>query len=171
MPSRLKSLMVREYSDRLQSIGDMFAVSYSGLKISENNELRTKLAKSGNRLMHVRNRLFRIALEEVGLEGMIPFIDGPTGIVSGEDIITAIKIINTYIKGHQGIEVKGGYFEGRVVSPEEVEQISQIPSREVLISQIMTAVQAPVAGAASVLQSLLRKIVLTVKEVGNVKQI
>lgn len=169
MPSKLKSLMVKEYSDRLQSIGDMFAVSYSGLKISENNELRTKLFKSGNRLMHVRNRIFRIALEEAGLEEMIPFIDGPTGIIFGEDIISALKMLNTYMKDHQGIDVKGGFFEGRVVSPAEIKQLSQIPSREVLISQVMAAAQAPVAGAASVLQSLLRKFVLTVKEVEKVK--
>jgi len=169
MPSRLKELMVEEYSQQLNSMSDMFAVCYSGLKVAENNALRTELCNSGNHLMHVRNRIFKIALQNAGLDGFAEFIEGPTGIVFGEDIINGIKIINKYVKEHKGIEVRGGYFEGRILTPAEVKELSQIPSREVLISQIMTVIQAPVTGVASVLQALVRKLVLTVKEIEKTK--
>ena len=169
MPSRLKTLMVEEYSEQLNSMGDMFAVCYTGLKVAENNELRTELSKSGNYLMHVRNRIFKIALQNAGLNDFIPFIDGPTGIVFGEDIINGIKIINKYVKEQEGIELRGGYFEGRIITPAEVKELSEIPSREVLISQVMTVVQAPVTGVASLLQTLVKKLVLTVKEIEKIK--
>ena len=169
MPSRLKTLMVEEYSAQLNSAGDMFAVCYTGLKVAENNELRTELFKSGNRLMHVRNRIFKIALEKAGFEDFVPFIEGPTGVVFGEDIINGIKIIHKYAKAHKGIELKGGYFEGRILSPVEVQELSQIPSREILLSQVMTVVKAPVAGVASLLQTLIRKLVMTVKEIEKTK--
>ncbi|MFC1479057.1 50S ribosomal protein L10 [Planctomycetota bacterium] len=169
MPSRLKTLMVEEYSHQLNSMGDMFAVCYTGLKVAENNELRTELNKSGNFLMHVRNRIFKIALQNAGLDDFAEFVEGPTGIVFGEDIINGIKIINKYAKKNKGIDVRGGYFEGRILTPAEVMELSQIPSREILISQVMTVIQAPVAGVASVLQALVRKLVLTVKEIEKTK--
>lgn len=169
MPSRLKEMMVDEYSQHLNAAGDMFAISYTGLRVSENNRLRTELFESGNRLMHVRNRVFKIALENVGLEDFVPFVDGPTGIVFGENIINGIKIVTRHIKEHEGIELKGGSFEGRIITSEEVEALSRIPSREVLISQVMSAVQGPVSGLASLFQTLVRKLVLTVKEIEKTK--
>jgi len=170
MPSTLKKLMVKEYTDMLRSVPNMVAVSYTGLRVEDTDRLRTELYGCGNKLVHVRNRIFKIALKDVGLEEFGRYVEGPTGVVVGKDIVGGIKVLNAFRKEFDGFTVRGGYVEGEVLTPEEVQELAVIPSREVLLARLAGAMQAPVVGVASVLQSVIRQLVLTVKEIEKSKE-
>ena len=168
MPGRIKKLMLSEYENALKDSPDMFLISYSGIKSDDNTALRTKLGESGSSLMHVQNRIFRKALEKLELAELAKYVEGFSGVIYGEDVISAVKGLEDYVK-EKKVEILGGYFEGEFLSPDEVIALSKIPSKEVLYSQVMQMVQAPLTGVVNALQAVTRKLVMTVKEIEKTK--
>lgn len=169
MPGRIKTLMLDEYKNYLNEIDDLVILRYSSVSVQETNGLRTVLFDGGNSMMHVRNRIFRKALKDTGKEKLVAFIEGPTAVICGDDVIAGIKAVKEFLRDKKEMEFSGGCFEGEILSSAEVLRLSEIPPRPVLLAQIIAAVNAPVAGVASLLQGLLQKLVLTVKEIEKKK--
>ena len=164
MPGRLKELMLKEYEQRFENIGNVFLIRYSGLDMHETNELRRRIFDSGNTMFHVRNLILTRALDTVGLAEFARYVAGPSAVVYGDDVIAGIKVVSEFAKENGNVEVHGGYFDGEVLTPEEVKELAGLPPREVLLAQLMGAMRGPVTGVASALQGLLQKLVLTIKE-------
>ncbi len=169
MPGRIKELMLKEYLGKLKDAQSLFLVQYPGIKADDNNQLRKKLNDSGNSLLHVKNTLFQKALKEIDLSDLTDAVEGFCGIVFGDDVISAVKTVDEFSKDFKNLKVSGGYFEGQILSAEEMKALSSIPPREVLLAQVMGAIQGPVAGVPSLLNSLLSKLVMTVKEIEKTK--
>lgn len=169
MPGRLKQLMLKEYLSALESSDSMFVIKDAGLKVSENDYLRSKLHESGSSMLHVHNRIFTKALESKDIGRIGEAINGPSAVVIGDDVVAAIKAVADFAKEHKQVELQAGYFEGDILDRDELVALSKIPPREVLLCQLMSAMQAPVTGVASVLQNVMQKLVCTLKEVEKQK--
>jgi len=167
--------MVRqEKIDRVEEIKEIFKKSYgliftdhSGLKAEDAVAVRDRLAEVNSYLKITKNTLAYIAAKDVfkdlDLEGVFK---GPTSlIVSGEDIITTAKIIENFSKDKDTLKVKAGLLENRLLSAEEVDKFASLPSREVLLTNLVVSVKSPIIKLVNVLNAVTVNLVLVMEAI------
>jgi large subunit ribosomal protein L10 len=124
-------------------------VDYRGLNVAQVTELRKQLREAGVEFKVYKNTLTRRATEAVGLEGINDVLVGPNAIAfSNEDVVAPAKIINEFAKKNEALEIKAGIIEGTISSVEDVKALAELPSREGLLSMLLSVLQAPVRNFA-----------------------
>jgi large subunit ribosomal protein L10 len=160
MPTEQKSQTVKDLEKEARECKGLIITSYKGLKTVEFNEMRQKIRAFKSEYRVVKNSLTRIALKNAGMEELAKALQGPSAIVIERgDALATIKAVFDFAKTHENIKVSGGYFDGRVLTDKELKTLSSLPSREVLISQLLGTLQAPMVNLVSVLQAPMRDLV------------
>lgn len=173
MPSSKNIETVRGLADKLRDSKSIVFMNYKGVSAPVDNELRKKL-KSEQDLEYfvVKNRLFKIALKEAGVEvDLGDSLKGPTAfIVSYGEPTAATKVVaSTFKDSSDAFVAKGGVFESRFVDAETVEAISKIPSREILLSQLLAAMQSPIQRLHTALDFNISQIARVLKSISEKK--
>lgn len=155
----LKGRVVSEVTEKLQKSSSAVVVDYRGLTVDEVTELRKKLREAGVEYKVYKNTLVRRAAQELGISELNDeLLVGPNAIAFGyEDPIAPARIISEFIKTHPKLELKMGVVEGEFYNKEKVEELSQIPSREMLIAKLLGSLKAPVSNFAYMLDALIKK--------------
>ncbi|CAI8845981.1 MULTISPECIES: 50S ribosomal protein L10 [Bacillus] len=144
-----KQQVVTEIADKLRESKSTIVVDYRGLTVSEATELRKNLREAGVEFKVYKNSLTRRAAESVEMAELNEFLTGPNAIAfSNEDVIAPAKVLNDFAKDHEALEIKAGVIEGKLVSLDEVKAIATLPSREGLLSMLLSVLQAPMRGLA-----------------------
>ncbi|PFH85320.1 MULTISPECIES: 50S ribosomal protein L10 [Bacillaceae] len=144
-----KKQVVTEVAAKLRDSKATVVVDYRGLNVAEVTELRKQLREAGVEFKVYKNTLTRRAAEEAGLAGLNESLTGPNAIAfSMEDVIAPAKVINDFAKKHEALEIKAGVIEGNVATVEEVKALAELPSREGLLSMLLSVLQAPIRNFA-----------------------
>jgi len=144
-----KKQIVADIQEKLQASASTVVVDYRGLSVAEVTELRKQLREAGVEFKVFKNSLTRRAAEAAGLEGLNENLTGPNAIAfSNEDVIAPAKILNDFAKKHEALEIKAGVIEGNLATVEEVKALAELPSREGLLSMLLSVLQAPMRGFA-----------------------
>lgn len=144
-----KKHIVGEISDKLKNSVSTIVVDYRGLDVSELTELRKQLREAGIDFKVYKNTMVRRAAEEAGLKGLNEFLTGPNAIAfSTEEVVAPAKILNSFAKEHEALEIKTGVIEGTITSVEDVKAIAELPNREGLLSMLLSVLQAPMRNFA-----------------------
>ena len=144
-----KQVQVQEITEKFQSAASIVVVDYRGLNVAQVTELRKQLREAGVEFKVFKNTLVRRATEVAGVEAINEFLTGPNAIAfSNEDVIAPAKIINEFAKKNEKLEIKAGIIEGTVASVEDVKALAELPSREGLLSMLLSVLQAPVRNFA-----------------------
>lgn len=144
-----KQAVVQEIADKFKSAASVVVVDYRGLTVSQVTELRKQLREAGVEFKVYKNTLVRRATAEVEQEELNEFLTGPNAIAfSNEDVIAPAKIINDFAKVNEQLEIKAGLIEGTFASAEDVKALAELPSREGLLSMLLSVLQAPVRNFA-----------------------
>jgi large subunit ribosomal protein L10 len=144
-----KKQIVDEISDKMKNSVSTIIVDYRGLDVSEVTELRKQLREAGIDFKVYKNTMTRRAAEAAGFEGLNEVLTGPNAIAfSTEEVVAPAKILNNFAKDHEALEIKAGIIEGTVTSVEEVKAIAELPSREGLLSMLLSVLQAPMRNFA-----------------------
>jgi len=160
MPTTLKKETVQELQTVTKESLGIIITSYGGLKTVEINEIRQKIRPFKAEYRVVKNSLTKIALKNAGFEALGDMLDGPSAVVIERgDTIATLKAVFEFAKTHEALKVTGGCFEGKVLTGKELKAISALPSREVLIAQLLGVLQGPATNLVSVLQAPLRDFV------------
>jgi large subunit ribosomal protein L10 len=155
MPNPTKIDKVRELSERLTASEAAVFAGYRGLTVHDAGDLRSTLAEVDTRFAVVKNTLAKLALKEFGLEGLEPFVDGPTAIAFvGSDPVTAAKRLLEASRRYPVLELKGGFAEGRVLSAEQIRALATLESREVMLAKFAGLAKSQMGRMAWMLQSL-----------------
>jgi large subunit ribosomal protein L10 len=134
-------------------------------------DLRFRLRKASSSYLVVKNRLTAIAADRVGLSYLRDHLTGPTGIVFTEDDPTQpAKVLADFIKQRAPLKIKSGVVEKTLYTGPQVEQLASIPSRDVLLTQVVSAIQGPLAGLAMCLQAIPQKLVGTLHALAEKRQ-
>ena len=143
MVNELNRLITAELTEQFNAMSHCVVVSYERLTAEEAVALRAGLRGKDVRMTVVKNRLARLAFEAAGMGGVTELLSGQCAIVSGgEDMPSVSKAVTDWIKAAKKLEVLGGYADGRVLDAQGVEKMAKIPARPVLLSMMVTAVQA-----------------------------
>jgi large subunit ribosomal protein L10 len=131
---------------------------YRGLSNAEITAFRRKLRESSISLRVVKNTLARIAVSEAGMEYLVESFNGPVAIAygSGELNEPARAILDYIKKSKLEIGITGGYADGKKLTKEEVAILSKLPSREILLSQILAGMQSPIYKLVATLNAPLQ---------------
>lgn len=150
-----KQQHVEVISEQLKNSVSTVLVDYRGLTVSEVTELRKQLRDAGIEFKVYKNTMVRRAADSVGLSELNEFLVGPSAIAfSNEDVIAPAKIIHEFAKKHEALEIKAGVIEGSFVSVEDVKSIASLPSREGLLSMLLSVLQAPVRNFAYAVKAI-----------------
>ena len=165
-----KAQVVAEIKEKLQSSSSVVLADYRGLTVSEATKLRSQLREAGVEYRVLKNTLIRRAANEVGIEGLDPFLEGPTAVAFSVDPVAPAKVLADFAKGTKTFKIKAGVLEGKVVDVTQVQALADLPSREVLLAQVLRGMQAPLSGMANVLQGPIRKLGYALEEVRKLKE-
>ncbi|MEE9584070.1 MAG: 50S ribosomal protein L10 [Candidatus Brocadiales bacterium] len=159
MASTINALITKELTTRYQGVHNCMVVDYQGINALEADDLRRDLCAKKMRLEVVKNSLAKLAFKGVGNGGLVELFSGPTAIVAGgDDPVVLAKTLVDWSKKVPALSIKGGLVEGRLVSTPEVEQLSKLPSREVLYAQIATLFKSPMTRFAMAVSAPLQKL-------------
>jgi large subunit ribosomal protein L10 len=160
MPTAEKKSTVDTLTKEVKECTGLVVTAFKGLKTTEINEFRQKLRPLQGTYKVVKNSLTRIALKNAGLEALAEALKGPSAIVIEKgDPIATIKAIFDFAKSHENIKVNAGILDGKLLSDKELKAVSSLPTREVLIAQLLGTLQAPMVNLVSVLQAPMRDLV------------
>ena len=145
-------------SEKMKNAASFIVVNYRGLNVAEATDLRKQLRDSDVEMHVVKNTIIRRAAEAAGVEGLEDVFVGPTAIAfSEEEVVAPAKIMVEFAEEAPALEVKGGYMEGEVVSIETIEAVAKLPSRDGLLSMLLSVLQAPVRNTALAFKAVAEK--------------
>jgi len=148
-----KEQLVVELRDKISGAAALYYTDFTGLNVKRMTDLRRKLRAAGVEYVVIKNTLALRAVAESGL--VSPKLKGPTGIVVGKDALLAAKVLTDFAKANdQRPEVKGGVYEGKEVDAAMVAKLAAIPPRDVLLSMLAGALQAPLGAMLGALEAL-----------------
>jgi large subunit ribosomal protein L10 len=156
MPTPRKEEIVKELGEILSRARIAILTDYRGLKVDEITDLRRRLGEVGAEYRVVKNSLTRLAAQQAGKEGLNQIMDGPTAIAYSYDDVTApAKAVTEFIRATRSqLTVQGAIMDDKVLSVADVTELASLPSREVMLSRVMGAMQSPIAGLVGVLNAV-----------------
>jgi large subunit ribosomal protein L10 len=166
-----KKQMVMDIGERLNRAQSVVFVDYCGLNVGKVTELRAKLRESGAEMKVFKNTLGKRAVTEFGIVELEQYLEGPTaGIFSIEDPVSGPKILKEFARKNKQLIIKGGSLEKKVLDAEGVKALADLPSREVLLTQVVVGMQGPLSGMLNVLQGPQRKFVYALEALKREKE-
>ena len=166
-----KAATVAEITTRLKASSTAVLADYRGMTVGQMRDLRSKLRDGNIEMMVVKNTLARRAAKAAGYEPLSAELVGPIAMLVAADAGSApARILNDYIRANRKMVIKGGLLEGQVVKADTVTELADLPSREVLLSRLLGAMQAPLGNLASVLQAPMTKLARTLDAVRSQKE-
>ncbi len=162
---------VNEIKEKIEAAHSIVLVNYRGLNVADATELRKRFRESGTDYHVYKNTMMKRAFEDLGMEDVQEFLVGPSAIAFGmEDAVSPAKVANDFAKENDAIEIKAGVLDGKVISAQEVKDLAALPSREVLIAQVLGGLNAPIQGFANVLNGNIRGLAVVLQAIAEKKE-
>ncbi|MBR3847888.1 MAG: 50S ribosomal protein L10 [Oscillospiraceae bacterium] len=154
-----KKQLVAELAEQMKAASSGVLVDYKGINVEDDTKLRADMRKNNVDYRVIKNTLIRFAAKEAGLEGLDDVLNGTTALaISADDVIAPAKVVAEYAKKDENIyNIKAGFIEGKVVSVEEIMQLANLPSKEILLGRLVGGLQGPIFGLALVLKAIADK--------------
>lgn len=169
MDRKGKAQLRQELSERFEKSTAIIVAEYRGLTVEEVTDLRVKLREASAEFKVIKNRVAKKAVAE-DLQSLSEKFTGPVGIVCAfGDSAQATKAALEFEKTHPNFKVTAGHMEGAVVSKEQLKAISDLPSKEVLLAQIIGSLVSPHRGLLGVLNGVSRNLVQVINAIKDKK--
>jgi large subunit ribosomal protein L10 len=152
-----KNQNVEEIKEKISRAQSVVLVDYRGLNVDQLTELRSEYRKAGVEYKVYKNTMMRFAFKDAGLEEFNEYLKGPSAIAFGyDDPVQVAKITSKFAKDNDKLEIKAGIVDGKIIDIDGVNSLANLPSREVLIAQVLGGLNSPIQGFANVLQGTIR---------------
>ncbi|MGF7058337.1 50S ribosomal protein L10 [Brassicibacter mesophilus] len=153
-----KKQVVEEIKSKISGAKSIVLVDYRGLTVEEVTELRKKYTEAGVDYKVYKNTMMRFAFKEEGFEAFNDHLTGPNAIaICKDDAVAAAKVTSEFAKDHKNLELKAGIVEGEIVGIEKIKAIGELPSKEVLLTQLVVALNSPISKLARTIQAIVDK--------------
>ena len=154
----LKQPIVAEISEAIKEAQSVVLVDYRGLTVEQDTNLRKQLREAGVTYKVYKNTMMNFAFKGTDFEALAPYLEGPSAVaISTTDATAPARILAKFAKEAKALEIKAGVVEGNVYDATGMQAISQIPSRDELISKLLGSLQSPITNFARVMNQLAEK--------------
>ena len=141
-----KQVIIDEIKAKLENAQAAVVVDYMGINVAEADAMRKKLREANVDYTVYKNTLIKRAIEGTDYAPLAEVLDGPSALaISAEDATAPARTLNELIKEYKKMEFKAGVVEGTYYDKAGIEQVADIPSRDVLIAKFMGSIQSPVS--------------------------
>ncbi len=167
-----KKEILQDLIEKLKESKGVVLTDYQGMNVSQISSLRNELREKKVEFKIVKNTLMEKASEELNVEDLTKDLIGCTAIAfSGEDGVAPARLLKEYFKKNKiDLKVKSGLIDGRVFSSEKIMEIASLPSKDVLIAQMINGVKSPLYSLVFVLQGPLKGLIYTLEAVRKQKE-
>ncbi len=153
-----KKELVEEIKSKIQKAKTIVVADYRGITVEQDTALRANFRKSGAEYKVYKNRLVLRALNELGFTGCESYLEGTNAIAFGyEDEIAPAKIVADAKTENCEFPIKFGIYNGKVIGADEVKTLASIPSKEVLLAQLVGMLSSPMRGLAVCVKAIADK--------------
>ncbi|MFL5847597.1 MAG: 50S ribosomal protein L10 [Solirubrobacteraceae bacterium] len=156
MDREQKAAVIEEVARQISEADAVYAVDYRGASVPQAAELRARLRDADATFRVVKNTLTERAADRAGAEGLKAYLEGPTAMtfVRG-DAAAAAKALADFRRASGLLAFKGGWMNGEALSPDQMDALARLPTREVLYGRLVGMVASPLTGLASSLNGLI----------------
>jgi large subunit ribosomal protein L10 len=166
-----KAAVVEDLSNSLEKAKIAIITDYKGLNVASFQELRRELKKSNAEIRVAKNTLLRRAVDGTPFDVVTEHLKGTTALtVSYDDPVAPAKIITTFAKDHPQLEIRCGALEGKALTPEDLKVLSSLPSKEILLAQLLSVMQAVPTSLVQVLSAVPRSMLYTLQAIKDKKE-
>jgi len=152
-----KAAVISDVATQVAKSQTLALAEYRGLTVEQLNKLRVEARAKGVYLHVLKNTLARRAVAGTPFESASESMVGPLIYGFSEDAVAAAKVIADFAKTNDKLVIKGGAYSGKALDVNGVKALANIPSREVLLSQIAMLLQSPIASLARVVDAVAKK--------------
>ena len=153
----VKESSVQEITNRLSERPNFFVTSIGRLPASEADVFRQKLFASKANLVMVKRRLGRRVVDGLKVTGLAELLEGSIGLIlAGDDPLVIAKLIMDFRKAHEEqLSVRGAVIDGQLIDATHVEQLAKLPSRPVLLAEVVATLESPMADVIFTIERLI----------------
>lgn len=174
MPTQAKIDAVAGLKERFASARNIFITDYAGLNVGQITKLRKDLRENGVTFVVAKNTLVRIAAREAGYGDLEQYLTGPVAVAfsATEPNVPAKILFDAYKENKEKNkpEIKAFYIDRQPFAGATAERIAKLPPREILLSQLLAAIEAPIAGFVGTLDSIVRELIGTIDALAAKKE-
>jgi large subunit ribosomal protein L10 len=154
-----KEELVAQYTEQLERSHGFILADYRGLSVGDMDQIRNAMRPASGKFQVVKNRLLSLALQEVGTSLPEEWLIGPTAVSFCYDEVPPVaKALTDAAKDLETLRIKGGLMDTEIIQTEQVQAIADLPSREVLLAQVLGTINAPASQVAGVVANGIRQV-------------
>lgn len=166
-----KAAKVAELAELAKSSNAMLVADYRGISVAEARQIRNELREAGAHFEVTKNTLMMRAVDEADAADMKEYLTGPSAVAfCGEDAVNPAKVLMKFSKALKPFEIKGGLLEGKLIDVDKIKFLASLPPREVLLTQLLGAMQGPIRGLATVCAGPIRGLVTVLQRIQEQKE-
>ena len=153
-----KKAVVASLVEKIKNSPAGVLVDYKGINVEDDTKLRKQLREAGVEYAVIKNTLIRFAAKELGFD-WDENLHGTTALAisTTDDVVAPAKILADFAKTHENFNLKAGYLEGKVIGEDEVKKLAAMPSKEVLIAQVLYSFNFPIMQLAIACDAIVKK--------------
>ena len=157
MATPQKIEILRDTQERIREVRGLYLADFSGMSVEKLSLLRKRCREQKVQFRVIKNTLLKRAFNERGITDLDRFLEGPTGLVfSPENEMTPAKILADFAKEHERPRIKAAVVDGRLFDDKAIAVLATLPSREVLLSQLLSVFIAPMTQFLGAIDATLR---------------
>jgi large subunit ribosomal protein L10 len=165
-PKPKKVETVHDLTDMVGRARGIYLTEYKGLTVAELTDLRRQCYQGKVEYLVCKNTFSRMVMKEKGYSEILPLLVGPVAMAfSFDDPSVPAKILSAFAAKNEKLILKGGVFEGKMIRPEDIQAIKDLPSRDVALATLIAAIYGPVQGFYNVISAMLRDLVSVIDQV------
>jgi large subunit ribosomal protein L10 len=171
MPRPEKVARVERIAEKFKESKNVFVADYTGLTVIDITDLRKQLREKGVTFRVEKNTLLRLAAKEAGWDKLLPELKGPTAIaLSADDPAEPAKILHEFYDRLEKPVVRMFQVDDHPYGPDDLKALAKLPPREILLSQLVAAVESPITGLVGTLDAIIRDFVMTIEAIIEKKE-
>ncbi len=166
-----KAERVQELKDVLGEVDALFVVENRGLTVNQVNELRSRVRAINGQYRVYKNAVVRFAIQGTPMEELTSDLAGPNAFAyCAGDPVELAKVLKEFVKKYGRLSFKKAFIDGAVVSPEEAEQVADLPSKDELIAKLLYMLQSPIRRLVVALNSPIQGLANALHQIADEKQ-
>ena len=157
MSTPQKIAILQDTQERIRDVRGLYLADFSGMSVEKLSLLRKRCREQKVQFRVIKNTLLKRAFHEQGITALDPYLEGPTGLVfSPVSEMSPAKILADFAKEHERPRVKAAVVDGRLFDEKAIAMLATLPSREVLLSQLLSSFIAPMTQFLAAIDATLR---------------
>ena len=166
----LRTQLIDDIKEGLQTHNNAFLISYSSVSAAQINDLRKELKRIGADMFVSKNRLAQLALQQTHQDELSQSVGGQMAFVwSNADAVALSKLLKDFSSKCQGVKVRGGVVAGGFLAEPDVERLANLPSREILLAQVLQTMLSPLTRLAGALNAKSQDLLSILKQLSEKK--